>query len=186
MVDALTPEVIRTQRDKLKRQIAEAEKAVAYYRAGLADLEAAERVMNMLKGPERQADIFDRPAKRKVVNVIGSAMALGYDNPPQFYGGGPSFCNENPFRPMTNKAFIWEVLNAASKPWLNANQIQAEASNLKGEVIPMSSISPMLSEMKDEFLERDNMLVALKSRLKENGEAEASPDTDEVAASSEQ
>ncbi|VVT06990.1 hypothetical protein ERY430_41439 [Erythrobacter sp. EC-HK427] len=48
----------------------------------------------------------------------------------------------------------------------------------------MASISPMLSNMKGEHIERKGLRVALKLRLNENGEAEASPDVDEVAASS--
>ena len=60
---------------------------------------------------------------------------------------------------------------------------------MKGEAVPMSSISPTLSEMKAAYLERKGMLVALKSRLNENeppaglseggseaGEAATSPD----------
>jgi hypothetical protein len=38
--------------------------------------------------------------------------------------------------------------------------------------------------MKGEYLERDGMKVALKSRLNENGEAEASPDAEGVTAPS--
>jgi len=187
MVDALTPEVIRAQREKLERKIAEAEKAVAFYRAGLSDLEAAERVIKMVAGPFKQADIFELPSTRHTTATVETEPAvIGYANPRRAHEGEPAHSVGNPFRAMTNKAFIWEVLNQAPTPWLNANQIQERASKLKGEQIPMSSVSPMLSEMKEEYLERDNMLVALKTRLNENGEAEASPDADEVAASSEQ
>ena len=83
-------------------------------------------------------------------------------------GGGAGFSVRNPFRHNTNKAFAWEVLDTSTNLWLTANQIQERVSKLKGDTVPMSSISPTLSEMKTEYLERKGMLVALKSRLNEN------------------
>lgn len=78
---------------------------------------------------------------------------------------------------------MWAALQSASRVWLTANEIQESASKLKGGDIPMSSVSPGLSEMKqDGTIDRDGMKVALKSRLNENGEAEASPDDGRVAA----
>lgn len=171
MAQALTRQSIRETRELAERKIRESELNLARWRGVMADVEASERILDLIEQGESEP-----PIAAKAVN----------QPPPMFYGGGPSFSVRNPFRQGTNKAFIWEVFDQSKEVWLNANQIQERASELKGEVIPMASISPMLSEMKGEYLERDNLLVALKSRLNENGEAEASPDADEVTASSDQ
>ncbi len=173
MENALTSDSIRRKQAEIVGKIQHFETEIVRHKAILADLEATDRVIKMF-GSET-ADLFTehKPAREdNPVEQVGLATAIE----------GPSFNLANPFRHGTNKAFIWEVLNECETPWMNANQIQELASELKGEPIPMASISPMLSEMKGEFLERDNLLVALKSRLNENGEAVASPDAGGVAA----
>lgn len=81
---------------------------------------------------------------------------------------------------------MWTALRVADRVWLTANEVQEFASKLRGgEGIPMSSVSPGLSDMKqDGTIERDGMKVALKSRLNENGEAKASPDAGGAATPS--
>lgn len=165
MASSLTFDSIRFKRADVERQIRDAEQAIGRLRQIIADLDAAERVMRMM-GPEPD-DLFGQHAAPRAMPVAATIVAMPL--PTKMAGGGLGVSVRNPFRHGTNKAFIWEVLDRAGDPWLNANQIQELASKLKGEEIPMSSISPMLSEMKGEYLERDNLRVALKSRLNENG-----------------
>lgn len=159
MANSLTLDVIRQERQRAVTAIEQAERAIAEARSLLDDLDAAERLLNRVTTttPTREAPIITGIAQLSL--------------PVRDLSGINPHVGRNPFRPGTNKAFMWEVLDTSPTPWLNANQIQERASVLKGVEIPMSSISPHLSEMKDEYLERDNMLVALKSRLKEKGEA---------------
>lgn len=157
MVDALTQDVIRRERLRAEGMIREAERMTAEARAILDDLDAVARVMNRV-GSEAAEE-------SPIFRAIAANAATFATRAPTYAGGGPGFSIRNPFKAGTNKAFIWEVLDTANTVWLNANQIQERASELKGEDIPMSSISPMLSEMKDTYLERDGMLVALKERV---------------------
>lgn len=168
MANVLTPELIHAQRELAEGDIRKAEQAIVVARHRLADCDAADRILALVGG--------ESPEESTVTNVAKSS--------PSFFGGGYPFSSKNPFKPNTNKAFIWESLNDGPGIWFNANEIQDQASRLKGDDIPMSSISPSLSEMKDDHLERRGMLVALKSRLNENGAAETAPDAEEDGASS--
>ncbi|MDO8295023.1 MAG: hypothetical protein Q7T19_01150 [Caulobacter sp.] len=60
---------------------------------------------------------------------------------------------------------IMNILSTAADPWMTAKQIQTAASTLLGTEVPMSSISPKLSDMKKSgVIRRDDMHVALTSR----------------------
>lgn len=98
----------------------------------------------------------------------------------------PSYSN------MKTKDLILEALSKG-RLWQTANEVQDTISEWAGRQIPMSTVSPYLSEMKrDGAVARKGMSVAATLRveieepsfLEENGEAEASPDEDEVATSS--
>lgn len=70
----------------------------------------------------------------------------------------------------TNRDFILEALAEAGR-WLTANEIQELASAIKGSEIPMTSISPGLTELKREgVIARSGFKVALASRAAELGE----------------
>lgn len=152
MEAALTSEMIRQRRIAAERGIADAEAAIVTFRQQLADLAAAERVMKLVSG--------DAPAQFAL-------HMLDIAEPPRFFGGGPAVYQvDNPYRPNTNKAFLWQALSNAENPWMTANEARDIASKLKGADIPMSSVSPMLTEMKDDGnIERDGMRVALASRV---------------------
>ena len=164
MTISLTYDSIRARRAAVERQIRDTEQVISSLRAALSDLDASERVLKSLN--PQNADLF---ASDNVGHNRSIQAQIVITKPSGQFGGGQAFSVRNPFRAGTNKAFIWEVLDQSSEPWLNANQIQEAASRMKGEAIPMPSISPMLSEMKGDYLERDNLRVALKSRLNENG-----------------
>ncbi|HET6525176.1 hypothetical protein [Sphingopyxis sp.] len=157
MVDTLTQDVIRRERLRAEGMIRDAERMTAEARAILEDLDAVARVMSRVGGEGAEGS--------PILRAIAASSDISTNRAPTHAGGGAGFSIRNPFKAGTNKAFIWEVLDTAHTIWLNANQIQERASELKGEDIPMSSISPMLSEMKDTYLERDGMLVALKERV---------------------
>lgn len=88
---------------------------------------------------------------------------------------------------MKTKDLILEALSTGPL-WQTSNEIQETVSKWAGRTIPMSTISPYLSEMKKEgTIGRNGLNVAAALRLeneepsffKENGEAEASPETDQ-------
>lgn len=73
---------------------------------------------------------------------------------------------------MTIEEIIAFVLDLNIEPWMTANDIQEQAK-AGGKDIPMSSLSPTLSNMKKkEIIERDGLKVALVSRLKNKAATE--------------
>jgi len=162
MAKILTEETIRSLRQEAETEIRAAEHTIATWRNVLSDLEATERVLE---------NFFDEAPPRPAANIAAGVMSASGAARVSLIGGaggGFGFSVRNPFRHNTNKAFAWEVLDKSPNPWLTANQIQERVSELKGAPVPMSSISPTLSEMKAQFVERKGMLVALKTRLNEN------------------
>lgn len=98
-------------------------------------------------------------------------------------------------RRFTKNAAIIEALSAPRDLWQTANQIREAASMLLGKDIPMSSISPALTDLKKSgTIARRDMTVALVLRLEkeepsylnENGEAGASPETDRAGTLSDE
>lgn len=170
MKNALTPDVIRAQREYAQFEIEKAQQTIARMQGVLADADAAERLLALVTTGE--------PLEAQTPLMPNGDFDASLARLDRMTSAG------NPFRAGTNKAIIWQVLYEAPEIWLTANEIQDRAIGFRAQEIPMASISPMLSEMKGEYIERDNLRVALKSRLNENGEAEASPEADEVAASS--
>ncbi|RUU46640.1 hypothetical protein EOC93_02395 [Mesorhizobium sp. M6A.T.Ce.TU.002.03.1.1] len=100
------------------------------------------------------------------------------------------------------ESLILIVLGASDRVWWTANELQSELTVLKGAEVPMSTISPTLSNMKGtRKIVRDGMKVADPKRAgwqtdiddligvdkdktqNENGEAKASPETGELAGS---
>ncbi len=66
---------------------------------------------------------------------------------------------------VRNRDCIIKTLETSENPWLTAAEIQEHASAIKGSKIPMSSISPGLTELKNESLiVRRGFLVALVTR----------------------
>ena len=152
MENALTREMIRKRR-------ASAQQAIQQGRDELADCDAADRLLDSFGVPKEGDLLFSQEETDKFVKKGLAQIKIG-----------------NPFRLGSIKGLIWQALYEGPEVWVDANWVQKKASAIKGNPIPMASISPNLSQMKGEYLVRDNLRVALKSRLNENGEAEASPD----------
>lgn len=160
MENALTRSMIRQRRIEAQRKVNEG-------REELAACDAADRLLDSFGVPKDDAPLFSQAERQEIV-----------DKAKRHFG------SSNPYRVGSIKAAIWQALYESPDDWVDANWVQEAASAIKGEVIPMASISPNLSNMKGEHIVRDGLKVALKLRLNENGEAEASPDADEVTASS--
>ena len=133
---AITAENIASMRTWAQAQAHASERVIDRMRGLLGDLEAAERVLQFL-------------------STFGSTQ-------PETHPW--TFSQRNPFRPASAKAYIWEALDLSTTPWLTTNEVQRSASKLKGREIPMSTIQPALSDMRDKHVERRGRLVAPKSR----------------------
>lgn len=163
MEHVLSSAAIRERRASLNKQIADA-------KAQLADLDIAERILERFG----QAIGEPRPNARDMNDFLHD---MGLDE--------AASVSTAPNTSMTTKALFKSVLRQSSDVWMTANEIQERASAIKGQEVPMATVSPTLSNMKKAgVIVRDGMKVALASRLNENGEAEASPDADEGATSS--
>ena len=114
----------------------------------------------------------------------------------QLYGGGAFEEDQGSQRHrarLTTKRAILHYLKTTPSLWRTSNQVQENVSEIKGVEVPLSSVSPMLSELKnDGLIVRDNLKVALAERVKreepdffnENDRPEGRSDADEVGASS--
>lgn len=161
MQNALTRAMIRERRLEAHRKINEA-------REELAACDAADRLLDTFGVPKDQDGLFNEAERLQIVEKAKS-----------HYG------SRNPFKVGSIKAAIWQALYEAESPWVDANWIQDRAGQIKREPISMATVSPTLSNMKNEgIIVRDGLKVALASRLNENGEAEAPPEADEGATSS--
>lgn len=97
--------------------------------------------------------------------------------------------------PKTTKQLIEHVASMGPL-WRTANELQEEMSEIAGREVPMSTVSPSLTEMKKVGrIVRDGMRVALRSRvlaeepdlLNENDPpSKGGSDADEVTASSDE
>ena len=77
-------------------------------------------------------------------------------------------------RPGTTRDLFLEVLKGNDPPWMVANEVRSKASELKGVEIPMGTVSPTLTDLKNAgLIVRDGMKVALASRVHRNNEAPA-------------
>jgi hypothetical protein len=79
--------------------------------------------------------------------------------------------NQLPFptakRAKTTKDALLLALKVSTEPWLTANELQVRATGLKGVDIPMATVSPTLSNLKNEgMILREGHKVALASRIK--------------------
>lgn len=81
-----------------------------------------------------------------------------------------------PSRPPRLAEFFLKTLQDADPPWMTANEVQVAASTLKGSEIPMSSVSPTLTDLKNKGLvARDGLKVALATRVQTIGAPASEP-----------
>lgn len=70
-------------------------------------------------------------------------------------------------RAKTTKAALLLALRVSNEPWMTANELQIRASSLKAADIPMATVSPMLSNLKNAgLILREGHRVALATRIK--------------------
>jgi hypothetical protein len=93
-----------------------------------------------------------------------------------------------PHPPMKTREIFIQVLKESETAWMTANEIKDRASSIKGADIPMGTVSPTLSEMKNAgFVIRDGLKVALAERIKRDGAPSAyAPEPHEFRLEAEQ
>jgi hypothetical protein len=128
------------------------------------DLEVAERALLRLAGiagVQQQPDLLQTP-HHSVVHPdddLGSWATLD---------GWRSPIVPRPIN-ATHEAYTAWLLLGAVDPWATANQIQAALSQLVQRPVPLTSVSPMLTSMKNKgIIARDGLKVALASRVDAN------------------
>lgn len=151
MEHVLSLTAIRAQKAALNRTILDAQ-------TQLADLDIAERIVRRFGREtldQRPGDVEmdDLLRRAKVEEAAPSAIAALVE------------------RALTSKAVFLSVLRQSANPWMTANEIQERASAIKGQDVPMATVSPTLSNLKNAgLIVRDGLKVALAERLNENGE----------------
>jgi hypothetical protein len=164
---------LRRQRAEIAQEIEEARARLGVLMRRLAHLEAAEEmVAEFGQDVSEQETPAARPRSMPVVHrSIGAAPMMIPMARPRMAGGGT----------ITTKDLIVTVLRQMPKVWTTANEIQTRVSELKGEEVPMSTISPYLTTLKnDEIIVRNGMRIALKER------APVDPDSDHSQAPEEE
>ena len=148
METVLSLTAIRAQKATLNRVILEAQ-------TQLDDLEVAERIV--LRFGQATAD--ERPDSQSMDDLLRRANV-----------DAPATEAKSAERTMTSKAVFLSVLRQSANVWMSANEIQERASAIKGQDVPMATVSPTLSNLKNAgLIVRDGLKVALAERLKENG-----------------
>ena len=70
-------------------------------------------------------------------------------------------------RAKTTKDALLLALKVSTEPWMTANELQVRASSLKAAEIPMATVSPTLSNLKNAgLIVREGHRVALATRIK--------------------
>ena len=156
MEQVLSLSVIRERKEALMRTIADAQSQIA-------DLEVAERIVRRFGeavGERRPSggEMDDMLDKAGVAPSVGAIVAKSSASST---GAG-----------LTAKALFTSVLRQSPEPWMTANEIQERAAAIKGQDVPMGTVSPTLSLMKNEgLIVRDGLKVALADRTQEIGNA---------------
>lgn len=152
MEQVLSLTVIRARKEALSRQIADAQSQIA-------DLEVAERIVRRFGeavGDPRPNghEMDDMLDKAGVAPTVRHAVARSTAS-----SGGSG---------LTAKALFLSVMRQSPESWMTANEIQERATAIKGQEVPMGTVSPTLSLMKNEgLIVRRGLKVALVDRAKE-------------------
>lgn len=140
---------IRAQIDKLSKE--------------LEELDIAKRVFSRLSGEplKSNVDILIEAGKDLEAQLLKSST-IKSQNTENALAKYLNFISKS----NTVKELIVRVLADNPEIWMIASDIQQKASNLKGSDVPMTTISPTLTTLKDEgLIVRDGLKVALKKRL---------------------
>jgi hypothetical protein len=128
------------------------------------ELEVAERALLRLAGVtevQKLADLWQAPHHPAVHPDDG----LGS------WSSSAGWVTPNIARPNngTHEDYTAWLLAGSVDPWATANQIQAALSQMVQRPIPLTSVSPMLTSMKNKgIIARDGLKVALASRVPTN------------------
>lgn len=126
--------------------------------------------------------------RQGMVQKLASESPMAPSAPPSLIGG----YRRQPRKNLTKKQMIVEAMNPPTPLWQTANEVQALVSQMSGKEVPMSSISPALSELKNAgTVVRQGMVVALALRVeseepgffKENEPPEGGSETGEPGSS---
>ena len=161
MEQILSLTAIRDQKATLNRAILDAQ-------AQIADLEVAERIVRRFG----HSSDGQRPSDLEIGNLLADVEQVPNAAVSSATTNGSS---------LTIRALLAAVLRQSESPWMASKELQARATALKGQEVPMSSVAPTLSVMKKSgLIARDGFRVALVERLKEtgmpNGTAVGTPD----------
>jgi hypothetical protein len=149
MEQVLSLTAIRAQKATLSRTISDAQ-------AQLADLDVAERIVVRFG----QAVGDARPSDNEIDDLLGGVTPNQTALVATSIGG----------RAMTTKALMQAVLRQSPSPWMTSEELRERVSALKGEEVPMGTVGPTLSNLKnDGVILRDGFKIALVERLNENG-----------------
>lgn len=155
MEHVLSLTAIREQKATLSRVILDAQ-------AQMADLEVAERIV--LRFGQAASD--QRPSDDDIADLLGDVAVEQK----------PTIARLNINGVLTTRSLIISVLRQSPDSWMTANEISERASSIKGRDVPLATVSPALSLMKnDGLIVRDGLKVTLAERLKENGLQSGSP-----------
>lgn len=126
----------------------------------LDELEIARRVILKLNGTEPPR----RPSGEASVNALAAFAKANAENAAS--GNFTNWLASPPRKTKTTKEIIIQVLIENNDPWMIASDIQEAASRIKGSEIPMSTLSPTLTTLKDEgSIVRDGQKVAYAPRI---------------------
>lgn len=165
----LSLSAIREQKTSLTRIVADAQ-------AKIADLEIAERYVRRFG----QTTEDTRPTVDEIDDLLGPVELTPLNTAPQ----------PDNRRPVTTKSLMLSVLRDAPSVWMTSDELRDRVTALKGEDVPMGTIGPTLSNMKNEgVIVREGFKVALAERHHENrasdgNQAEDALDAEEAPTSS--
>lgn len=137
-------------------------------RAQITDLEVAEQIV-LRFGSKSGADLFeDAPLANGLAAPKPRRIGdIATDNPPTVTGVRLERVSARNANALTSRDLFLSILRQSDRVWFTANELQEQASVIKGRHIPMATVSPTLSKMKnDELIVRDGLKVALTDRVK--------------------
>lgn len=163
----LSLSTIRHRRGELNQEAEKLRTRLSQIAVEAAELEAAESLVFRL-GVEVEPDAAKQPLRFRSVVVADTDRTLKSNWIRHFHAE-----LTNP----STKDLLISVMRQTPNVWTTANEVQARVSERKGVDVPMSTISPYLSELKrDEIIVRNGMKVALKARLNENEPPNGKPE----------
>lgn len=136
----MTKTELKELRIRMQADLRMHENASKDLKAALADLDAAERLLERI----------DRRADDHISIAVDELASLPYSQ-------------RNPFRRGSLRSVIWEVLFVAPEVWLTTEAVRQEASKVMRRDLGRNSIGVALSRMKP-HVHRSGLKVAIPTR----------------------